>query len=136
MRPSSAPCPRRQCNWTRQVDDRGIDQAALYRLGKRAGECTASEPRGGSTEGPTADDVCHALEHSAAENALAVEFFARVIWQEGRFGAQTVRQEGAEGIAQFMPATGSRHGLADPFGRKLTATPPQFCFRAISDFAR
>jgi ABC transporter substrate binding protein len=56
MRPSSAPCPRRQCNWTRQVDDRGanhgsirshnfrrfvtegelisfgIDQAALYRL--------------------------------------------------------------------------------------------------------
>ena len=23
MRPSSAPCPRRQCNWTRQVDDRG-----------------------------------------------------------------------------------------------------------------
>jgi hypothetical protein len=62
----------------------------------RAGECTggatpaapdkgastANEPRGGSTEAPTADDVCHALEHSAAENALPVEFFARVIWQK------------------------------------------------------
>jgi soluble lytic murein transglycosylase-like protein len=34
-----------------------------------------------------------------------VEFFARVIWRESRFGTQTVSQEGAEGIAQFMPAT-------------------------------
>ena len=78
----------------------------------------------------------HALEQSAAENALPVEFFASVIWQESRFGAQTVSQEGAEGIAQFMPATASRHGLADPFGRKLGAAPTQFCFRAISDVAR
>jgi soluble lytic murein transglycosylase-like protein len=78
----------------------------------------------------------HALEQSAAENALPVEFFASVIWQESRFGAQTVSQEGAEGIAQFMPATASRHGLADPFGRKLAAAPPQSCFRAISDVAR
>jgi hypothetical protein len=31
--------------------------------------------------------------------ALPVEFFARVIWQESRFGAQTVSQEGAKGIA-------------------------------------
>src|SRR6516164_6117748 len=85
---------------------------------------------------PTVDDICRALEQSAAENGLPVEFFARVIWQESRFGAQTVSQEGAEGIAQFMPATASRHGLADPFGRKLAAAPPQFCFRAISDVAR
>ena len=54
---------------------------------------TASEPRGGSTEGPTANDLCHALEHSAAENGLPVEFFARVIWQESRFDAQTLSQE-------------------------------------------
>ena len=38
---------------------------------------TAGEPRGGSAQVPTADDICRALEQSAAENALPVEFFAR-----------------------------------------------------------
>jgi len=64
---------------------------------------------------PTADEICRALEQSAAENALPVEFLARVIWQESRFDAQAVSPKGAAGIAQFMPATASWHGLADPF---------------------
>jgi soluble lytic murein transglycosylase-like protein len=76
---------------------------------------TAGERRSGSAQAPTADDICRALEQSAAENALPVEFFARVIWQESRFDAQAVSQKGAAGIAQFMPATASWHGLADPF---------------------
>ena len=76
---------------------------------------TAGEPRVGSAQVPTADDICRALEQSAAENALPVEFFARVIWQESRFDAQAVSPKGAAGIAQFMPATASWHGLADPF---------------------
>ena len=76
---------------------------------------TAGEPRGGSAQAPTADDICRALEQSAAENALPVEFFARVIWQESRFDMQAVSPKGAAGIAQFMPATASWHGLADPF---------------------
>jgi hypothetical protein len=75
---------------------------------------TAGEARGGSVQ-PTADDICHALEQSAAENALPVEFFARVIWQESRFDALAVSPKGAAGIAQFMPATASWHGLANPF---------------------
>ena len=76
---------------------------------------TAGEPRGGSAQVPTADDICRALEQSAAENALPVEFFARVIWQESRFDVQAVSPKGAAGIAQFMPATARWHGLADPF---------------------
>jgi soluble lytic murein transglycosylase-like protein len=64
---------------------------------------------------PTADDICHALEQSAAENSLPVEFFARVIWQESRFDALAVSPKGAAGIAQFMPATASWHGLVNPF---------------------
>ena len=64
---------------------------------------------------PTVDDVYRALEQSAAENALPVEFFARVIWPESRFDARAVSPKGAEGIAQFMPHTASWHGLADPF---------------------
>ena len=75
----------------------------------------ASEPPGGLAQVPRADDICHALEQSAAENALPVEFFARVIWQESRFDAHAVSPKGAAGIAQFMPATASWHGLADPF---------------------
>jgi hypothetical protein len=68
-----------------------------------------------STQPPTADDVCRTLEQAAAENALPVEFFARVIWQESRFDARAVSPKGAAGIAQFMPQTASWHGLADPF---------------------
>ncbi|HYQ05389.1 MAG TPA: lytic transglycosylase domain-containing protein [Xanthobacteraceae bacterium] len=49
---------------------------------------------------PTPDDICRALEQDAAENELPVEFFARVIWQEGRFNAR----KGAQGIAQFIEA--------------------------------
>ena len=64
---------------------------------------------------PTPDDICHAIEQDAAENALPVEFFARVIWQESRFNAQAVSRKGAEGIAQFMPATADYRGLVDPF---------------------
>jgi hypothetical protein len=64
---------------------------------------------------PTADDICRALEQDAAANGLPVEFFARVIWQESRFNAQAVSRKGAQGIAQFMPATANFRGLADPF---------------------
>jgi Transglycosylase SLT domain len=64
---------------------------------------------------PSTDDICRTLEEAAAENALPVEFFARVIWQESRFNAGAVSRKGAEGIAQFMPRTADWRGLADPF---------------------
>jgi hypothetical protein len=64
---------------------------------------------------PTPDDICRALEQDAAENELPVEFFARVIWQESRFKARAVSNKGAQGIAQFMPATADYRGLIDPF---------------------
>jgi hypothetical protein len=63
----------------------------------------------------TADDICRAIEQSAGENQLPVEFFARVIWQESRFNALAVSNKGAQGIAQFMPSTASMRGLVDPF---------------------
>jgi hypothetical protein len=64
---------------------------------------------------PTSDDICRTVEQAAAANALPVEFFARVIWQESRFNALAVSNKGAEGIAQFMPQTAGGRGLADPF---------------------
>jgi hypothetical protein len=69
----------------------------------------------GTKKPATADDICRAVEKSAAEADLPVEFFARVIWQESRFNALAVSYKGAQGIAQFMPSTAEYRGLADPF---------------------
>jgi hypothetical protein len=76
---------------------------------------TAEPKAATATHPPTAEEVCRTLEEAAAENALPVEFFARVIWQESRFNAHAISAKGAAGIAQFMPQTASWHGLADPF---------------------
>jgi hypothetical protein len=53
---------------------------------------------------PTADDICRTLEQAAAENALPVEFFARVIWQESRFNANAVSPKGAEALPNLCRA--------------------------------
>jgi hypothetical protein len=59
--------------------------------------------------------ICDALAAAAAENDLPVDFFARLIWQESRFDPRAVSRAGAQGVAQFMPATANERGLADPF---------------------
>ncbi|HKY87132.1 MAG TPA: lytic transglycosylase domain-containing protein [Pseudorhodoplanes sp.] len=70
--------------------------------------------------GGAMDSICLILESAAAANALPLEFFARVIWQESRFrpdarGPVTRGGHRAEGIAQFMPYTADERGLLDPF---------------------
>jgi hypothetical protein len=64
---------------------------------------------------PDADTVCNALTAAAQENDLPTDFFARLIWQESRFDPTAVSRAGAQGVAQFMPATATWHGLSDPF---------------------
>jgi hypothetical protein len=64
--------------------------------------------------------MCLMIESAAREQALPLEFFARVIWQESRFrsdavGPVTKSGQRAQGIAQFMPGTASERGLLDPF---------------------
>lgn len=61
------------------------------------------------------DEICRTIEQAAAEHALPVNFFTRLIWQESRFNQRAVSRAGAMGIAQFMPGTASWRGLADPF---------------------
>jgi hypothetical protein len=68
----------------------------------------------------SANSICLLVEGAAKANALPVEFFARVIWQESRFranevGPQTRSGDRAEGIAQFMPRTAAERGVLDPF---------------------
>jgi hypothetical protein len=72
-----------------------------------------------STPGP-GESTCLMIEAAARANALPVDFFARVIWQESRFQPQIVgpvTRSGAraQGIAQFMPGTAAERGLLDPF---------------------
>jgi hypothetical protein len=53
-------------------------------------------------------------------NALPIDFFARLIWQESRFkpdeiGPVTHNGQRAQGIAQFMPGTAAERQLLEPF---------------------
>ena len=59
--------------------------------------------------------VCRALTDAAQANGLPVGFLARLIWTESRFRQRVVSQAGAQGVAQFMPATAVEYGLDDPF---------------------
>ena len=58
---------------------------------------------------------CRFVHTAAAEHGIPVEFFTRLLWQESSFRATAISPEGAQGIAQFMPATAAERGLADPF---------------------
>jgi hypothetical protein len=64
---------------------------------------------------PAPAQFCQALAVAAVANDLPVHFFTRLIWQESRFNPNSVSPAGAQGIAQFMPATARMNRLEDPF---------------------
>jgi Transglycosylase SLT domain/SPOR domain len=80
-----------------------------------AGESDKSCPVAPSGPTTAVDSVCPALAAAASANDLPIDFFSALIWQESRFDPQAVSHAGAQGVAQFMPATASQRGLADPF---------------------
>ncbi|MDP2412005.1 MAG: lytic transglycosylase domain-containing protein [Pseudolabrys sp.] len=61
------------------------------------------------------DEICDTLAYAAQTNDLPVPFFIRLLFQESGFQAHVVSHAGAEGIAQFMPATAAGMGLENPF---------------------
>jgi Transglycosylase SLT domain/SPOR domain len=96
---------------------------ALAMPGLAAGETLKHEPVG-PDERPTAaraeqpvtvDRICELISAEAKANFIPADFFARLIWKESRFDHLAVSPAGAEGIAQFMPATAKIMNLADPF---------------------
>ncbi|MEM7525140.1 MAG: lytic transglycosylase domain-containing protein [Pseudomonadota bacterium] len=62
-----------------------------------------------------ADRICTLIANAAASSGLPKPFFARLIWKESRFDVKAVSPVGAQGVAQFMPATAKARGLKDPF---------------------
>jgi hypothetical protein len=61
------------------------------------------------------ENVCLAVVREAMANDMPAEFFTRLIWQESRFNPRARSYQGAEGIAQFMPATARWRGLNDSY---------------------
>src|SRR5262245_47159499 len=59
--------------------------------------------------------LCEVLAKAAANHDLPADFFIRLIWQESRFKADAVSPAGAQGVAQFMPATARLRQLENPF---------------------
>jgi soluble lytic murein transglycosylase-like protein len=59
-------------------------------------------------------DICRQIGSAARRHGLPEGFLARLIWQESLFDPGAVSHKGALGIAQFIPDTARRRGLADP----------------------
>lgn len=59
--------------------------------------------------------ICTEIERVARLHNLPTATFARLIWIESRFDIFARSPVGAQGIAQFMPATARGRGLQDPF---------------------
>ena len=61
--------------------------------------------------------TCARIAAAAETHGLPKPFLARLIWTESRFDPKAVSPKGALGVAQFIPETAARRGLADPFDR-------------------
>jgi hypothetical protein len=64
--------------------------------------------------------ICQMIESAARANALPIDFFVQLIWQESRLrpdeiGPLTRSGQHALGIAQFMPGTAIERQLYEPF---------------------
>jgi hypothetical protein len=64
---------------------------------------------------PFVDLVCPVMQQQADARGLPPMVFVRLIGKESRFNPSAVSPKGAQGIAQFMPATADERGLQDPF---------------------
>ncbi len=61
------------------------------------------------------EDTCRLIAAAAETHRIDTGFFARLLWRESLFDAGAVSRAGAQGIAQFMPATAALRKLDDPF---------------------
>jgi hypothetical protein len=78
-------------------------------------ESAGAAPERGAAPELSLQELCDALASSAKAHDLPLALFANLIWQESRFDPRAVSPVGAEGVAQFMPATAVKSGLENPF---------------------
>lgn len=78
----------------------------------------AAEDKTGEKNNPRVAEICDLIAQNADAVGMAPAFFARLIWKESRFDESALSPVGAQGIAQFMPATARERGLSDPFDKR------------------
>jgi hypothetical protein len=88
---------------------------ALVLLRGTAAPAVESDAALGKPGGTVEQTVCSLVDNAARANHVPVALLTRLIWTESRFRAGAVSPKGAQGIAQFMPATAAERGLDDPF---------------------
>ncbi|MBL1405303.1 MAG: lytic transglycosylase [Hyphomicrobiales bacterium] len=64
---------------------------------------------------PSIQQICLKISAAAQKHNLPPSYFARLIWKESRFDHLALSPVGAQGIAQFMPATAKLRGLKNPY---------------------
>ena len=97
-------------------DPKPVQQQPTHDNGQPDENHDTKQTREPETGGPsTAPGLCDALGAAAVASELPVDFFTRLIWQESRFKPDAISRKGAQGIAQFMPATARSSGLENPF---------------------
>ncbi len=94
---------------------RATDRINLLLCAAAISFVSATSPAFSQDETYPVSRICLLIEREASVNGLPPEFFARLIWKESRFDINAVSPAGAEGIAQFMPATARLRGLDDSF---------------------
>lgn len=86
--------------------------AALVLLGRLGG---AHPARAAEPPSSLVETICPLMEHEARLNGLSPSYFIRLIWRESAFRPNVISHKGAQGIAQFMPATARERGLDNAF---------------------
>jgi len=73
-------------------------------------------PMTASSAGQTTDTkIIASIDAAARANSLSNKILSRLLWVESRFQTTVISPTGAQGIAQFMPATAADRGVANPF---------------------
>ena len=89
-----------------------VSAGMMLRFGRRRQIIAAPHP----SPNPNADAALRKMaEDAATAHTLPVGYFLRLIRQESGFNPNSISSAGAQGIAQFMPATAVDRGLRDPF---------------------
>lgn len=80
-----------------------------------------------------ARQICRIVQSEADARRIPAGFFARLIWAESRFNPDARSPKGAQGIAQFMPATAAERALIDPFDIPTALAESAAFLRELAD---